>query len=526
MSVNVTLTPTAYFSPIATASEYTVTNDFNIVIDKTADNSDEVGGGLDYPTVLISGLDVLYVDPLATVKDYGNFVRYFLNLFTSDTYGWNPSADSTVSPPRLKLLYTKNPKDESTQGPTYPVRFTLSSKVAFPRVLDDECSCDITVNVEQKSGKSQYTLPLSLKFAPYVCQFGAYVTGKDDPITALYHGEKCNLSWTVKGDQKADVLVRIGDHVTNSQNPCELTVTKDTYCSFLLQSESVNMEYGFTVYRSLWKDTGDAASGLPAPDNIGSTKIFLNNGKYYVYIHPVLYCSDDYITWTTCSENNAFPSDFSSYTVSMNEKLFGVCFKKDKTLTYSLYEWGGGWKKYDIKNTNRADYVVPVFSKPYQTEYPADMYILVFSQNGVKLSEIDDNGHMINDQFYDLPDEVKIISADITDEEEGLVIAALCESTDPTQESKQIFYIDWNDPTKNNIFPDIPKEAETVTIGSAGKHYIFAGGTVNCVENDNMSDLHNFPPSESGFTVGEYDSWSLRLIAVSDEKFHVWKYGL
>jgi hypothetical protein len=157
---------------------------------------------------------------------------------------------------------------------------------------------------------------------------------------------------------------------------------------------------------------------------------------------------------------------------------------------------------------------------------PAKMYIVVFVRNTVKLSEIDSYNRLINDRFYELPSDVKVISADIIDEDEGLIIAALCESTNPMKKSKEVFYVDWNSSSKNNIFPDLSEDADKIFLSSAGKHYIFAGKTVNCAENDNMSDLHNFPPCEDGFLIGEYDLWSLRALTFDGNKTPVWKYGL
>jgi hypothetical protein len=509
MSVNVTMTETAYFSPSDLSSDYIVTNDFSIVLDK-----DDTGdGGLDFPTVLISGLDVLYVDPASQTKDYSDFISNFLQLFSSDIDGWETAVDSSVSPPRLKLLYSK--RETADAAPSYPVRYTLSTKAAFPRVLDKKCSYDIIVYPDEKKPDLYYTRPLSLLFAPYVCQFGAYVTegGVQKQVDTLYHGEKCNISWTVKGDQKADVFVRIGDYFTNSQNSCELTVLKDTYCSFLLQSESVNMESGFTVYRTLMKDTGEKSLLLPEPDRrCVNSKIFLGSDyKYYCFFYPSLYMSEDLKSWSvTATDTNA---DFSSYTVSFYNDRLAVCYMSSANIISSILDLNNlseGFKHNEISDSSgyKAAFLVLSDNKKLK--------ITVYGEDGAEISDLKNDTEMINTEFIAWDENFSPKSADIHTAENELCMTVL-------GENGRIYYYNLYDETKNDVFTDFMTKPNRVTLVTAGKHYIVTDTAVICLENSNNTDLHsslgiNFLPAENNI----YNFFTLRYVV---NGYGIWQYG-
>jgi hypothetical protein len=537
MSVTVDFTPRVYFSPELPKVGYIVTNDFWVVLNDDGEND---AGGLKFPTVLISGLEKLYVDPDSKTKDYSDFTDNFLKLFSADDASWHALADESVSPPRLKLLYKKD-EDTDTPGangqgvnapgtegqgasvqnadgnvpkPSYPVRFTLSTKVAFPRVLDKKTSIDVTIIPDEKKPEEHYTKPLSLMFAPYVCQFGAYVPGSTDPITTLYHGEKCNISWAVKGDTKADVLVRIGDYFTNSQNSCELTVLKDTYCSFLLQSESVNMEYGFSVYRTLLKDTGETSTQLPEPDKrCTNSKIFWGeDNKYYAFFYPSLYVSEDAKSWTVkATDNNA---NFSSYAVSRYNDRLAICYKSSGNIVYSILDLDDISAGFSQKTISDSSSYTAAFLVLSDDEKPK---LLAYGADGAELSVLENGTEIIDTEFLPWDENFKPKSADIYITGNELCMAVL-------GENGRIYYYNFNDDTKSDLFTDFAEKPNRVTLITAGKHYIVTDTAVICVENDKNTDLHsslgmNFLPTEK-------DTYNFYALRREINGYKIFKYGL
>jgi hypothetical protein len=531
MSITVDFTPRVYFSPELPKAGYIVTNDFWIVLndDGASDAGDKGGasggetgdGGLKYPTVFISGLEKLYVDPAAKTKDYSGFVKQFLQLFTADSDDWHALADDS-SPPRLKLLYKKKDgqdadgQDVNIPKPSYPVRFTLSAKAEFPRVLDKKMSIDVTIFPDIEKPEVFYTRPLSLMFAPYVCQFGAYITenGEQKQVDTLYHGEKCNISWTVKGDTKADVLVRIGDFFTNSQNSCELTVLKDTYCSFLLQSENVNMEYGFNVFRTLLKDTGDKSVQLPAPDKkCTNSKIFLGEDyNYYTFIYPSLYMSEDLKNWTVkATDTNA---DFSSYTVSFYESRLAVCYKSSGNIVYSTLDTDDLSAGFTHKTVSDSSGYIAAFLVLSNRSTPR---ILAYGADGAELSELEGGTEMINTEFFSWDKNFTPKSADISADNDELLITVL-------GENGRIYYYNFYDETKNDLFTDFAEKPSRVTLIAAGRHYIVTDTAIICVENVKNTDLHSSLGMD--FLPAEKDIYNFYALRREIDGYKITEYGL
>jgi hypothetical protein len=509
MSVTVDFTPRVYFSPELSDEKYIVTNDFWFVINDDGINSD---GGLKYPTVYIEGLEVLYIDPETEQKDYDGFVKRFLKLFTADDENWHALADESVSPPRLKLLYETKEGDNAPK-PSYPVRFTLSAKAEFPRVLDRKKSVDIKIKIEGDS-PAEFTKPLSLMFAPYVCQFGAYVSGKTEPVTALYHGEKCNIAWSVSGDTKADVLVRIGDIFTNSQNSCELTVLKDTYCSFLLQSESVNMEYGFMMHRTLMKDTEKTSAGLPPPDKkCSNSKIFLGaDYNYYAFIYPSLYMSEDAKNWSVkATDTNP---NFNSYAVSFSDSRLAICYISSGNIVTSsldLDELSAGFTHKTISDSSGYISAFLILSDSNKPK------IIAYGLDGAEFSDLRNGTEMINSEYIFWDKNFTPKSADIHIKGKEILMAVL-------GENGRIYYYNLYDETKNDIFTDFAESPSRVTLITAGKHYIVSDTAVICAENGEKSDYHVSLGTD--FLPAEKDIYNFSVLAYNENQYKILQYGL
>lgn len=517
---------------------YTVKNDFYITISKST-SFDGVSGGLEevsgdpkeasdlaesavkkgesYPSIYIKGFEQLFDDGITRHDRMDAFFKMF---HVNGNKDWDIYYGKFRDTEEECVVITTA---ALSLEPNFAVGFQLSDKCAFTGVLEDTSPISLDVYIDDFDslftdvGSSiHYSLTLERGYAVYIDRLGAYRAEKPDtPVTAVYKGESCYISWKIEQNEKASAfLYDENGAVVANLPPYTARIDKDRQFMLMAYNDYCSVLQFVTVYRTLWKKEEITLNDFPQVDKAGRFKIYqANDGGYFLYVHPKLYTSRDCITWTVYADNTVAAGGYSFYSSSFSENKFSVCYLSDLKLVYCEMGWDDKkWVKYEMDRTGiTAAYAL--LSDPHQT------FIVLAARDGIGIYELK-GGTLINGRYIEVEEGNAVIAADVLDDDMGRYVAILCSNS-------RIYFYDLNDGYKNNIFecPEVLDD-NIYLLRSNAVYIVLSGYVYEVSDREKFTDMHFFPAYEEGTrpVMGAADYREIIGIFQTQQGMETWKY--
>ena len=519
-SINVKIPEKVFFSkdPVT----YVVKNDFYITItgdipdipeSAAAEHSEDkresartgCAKGETYPTIYIKGFEQLFDESNSGHDQLDAFFKMFHVNGNKDweiRYGKFRDTEEHCAVITTSALSLK---------PNFTVGFQLSDKCAFTKVLEDTSPIALDVFIddfdslfEELDNQIHYTLSLERGYAVYIERLGAYMTSDPDTaVTAVHKGDSCNISWRIEQNEKASAFLydENGEVVTNLP-PYTAKIDRDRRFTLVAYNDFCSVQQSMTVYRTLWDKSDIKLTGLPKTDKEGHFKIYQSNAeRYFLYIHPKLYVSEDCAAWEVYSENTAAASGHTFYSSAFSENKFCVCYLDNSKITYCEMDWNS--KNWSGKVMDRAGLkgVYALLSDPEITR------IALTSKEGMGIYELRDKA-LINGQYIAVPSDTELTSADVLADGRRSYVALSCANG-------RVYFYDLDDDYNNNIFECPMTPDDNLWLVRSNAIYILLNGCVFEVnDREKFMDLHYFPEFTEGTrpVIGAFDEEEIRGI--------------
>ncbi|MDR1689991.1 MAG: hypothetical protein LBS21_15500 [Clostridiales bacterium] len=506
---------------------YTVKNDFYFTVFKTNPNTGEkltkkpnAGKGEAYPTIYIKGFEQLFKNDGSLNDKLDLFFKMFNTGGNSDwdiSYGKFRDTDEGC----VKIITAAD-----YLSPNFSAGFQLSDKIEFTNAPAAPGPVTLTVYIDDFdiffdgiADRISYNITIERGFAVYIEAFGAYETGRAEgentPVSSVHKGDFCDISWRIEKNEKASAFLydENGSIVANLP-PYTVKIDRDRRFTLTAYNDFCSVSKNLVIYKTLWKSRDSKEFKFPKTDNKGHFKFYRDFGrKYYLYVHPVLYISDDLKTWVSFSENSAAPSNFDFYSSAFSENTFSVCYLSKSTLTYCEANLSTkAWKKYEIKRAGLS------------------YAFVLFSVSGVKivLAAGDDagvfslvNGQLINGSYLERFENGDVRGIDTITNGESCYIAVLFENG-------RLYFYDLNDDFKTDIFECSGfQSGGGIHLIKTNALYIAANGyMVEASGREKFSDFHFFPDYKKGTkpVLGEADGETIVGAFQTDAGIKIWEY--
>ena len=529
--INVKIPEKVFFSQ--NPDTYVVKNDFYITItgdisgvqEAAAEHSDSermstriyAAKGETYPTIYIKGFEKLF--------DEGSFGHDPLDAFFK-MFHVNGDKD-------WEIRYDKFRDTEEYCAVITMAAFSLERNFAVGFQLSDKCvftknpegtspiSLDVYIDdfdslFEELDSRIYYTLSLERRYAVYIEQLGAYITS--DPttvVTAVHKGDTCNISWRIEQNEKASAFLydENGSVVANLP-PYTAKIDRDRRFTLVAYNDFCSVQQSVTVYRTLWDKTGIELKGLPKTDKEGRFKIYQSNAeRYFLYIHPKLYVSEDCAAWEVYAENTEAASGYTFYSSAFSENKFCVCYLDNSKITYCEMDWNS--KKWSGLIIERPDLtgVYALLSDPEATR------IALTSKEGMGIYELRGKA-LINGQYIGVPSDTELASADVLADGRRSYVALSCTNG-------RVYFYDLDDDFKNNIFECPMTPDDNLWLVRSNAIYVLLNGCVFEVnDREKFMDMHYFPGFAEGTrpAIGDVDGIEIRGFFWKKEGPKSWKY--
>lgn len=497
--INVKIPEKVFFSkdPVT----YVVKNDFYITIsgnisdvqgatvaeysegERTSARTGAVKGET-YPTIYIKGFEQLFDESIAGHDQMDAFFKMFHVNGNKDweiSYGKFRDTEEDCAVIMTAALSLK---------PNFTVGFQLSDKCAFTKVLEDTSPIALDVYIDDfdslftgVDNHIHYTLSLERGYAVYIDRLGAYMTSDPDTaVTAVHKGDTCNISWRIEQNEKASAfLYDENGRVVANLPPYTAKIDQDRRFTLLAYNEFCSVQQSVTVYRTLWDKTGIELKGLPKTDKAGRFKIYQNYaGRYFLYIHPKLYASEDCAAWEVYAENTAAASGYTFYSSALSEDKFYVCYLDNSKVTCCEMDWSSKkWSRQVMERTSLTG-AYALLSDSKATK------IALTSKEGMGIYELR-GGALINGRYISVPPDTELASADVLADGRRSYVTLSCVNG-------RVYFYDLDDDFKNNIFECPKAPDDNVWLVKSNAVYILLNGCVFEVnDREKFMDMHYFP---------------------------------
>lgn len=508
-------------------ANYTVKNDFYFTIFKTNPNKGEtlaestkVHKGEVYPTIYIKGFEQLFKDD----GSQADKLRAFFKMFNANG---NPSWEIRYG----KFRETNEDCVEiitsaDSLKPDFSAGFQLSDKCAFTNIPDTPSPVTFSIFIDDFDyffsdlpNQITYNITLERGFAAYIEDFAAYLTEESEkpkaPVSSIYKGDSCDISWKIEQNEKASAFLydENGNIVANLP-PYTVKIDNDRKFTLTAYNDFCSVTKSLIVYRTLWKHKENAAESFPQTDSKGHFKFYKSyGGKYYLYVHPTLYCSDDDLkTWKPYSENTAAPSYYSFYSSAFSESIFSVCYLSAGLLTYcEMSIKGKTWEKYDIQRSG--------LTHAYTLFFQGKMRIMLADENDAGFFDWL-GGQLMNGTFLVKPGKTKIKAVDVLSDSGKCFVAVL-------YNNNRVYFYDLDDDFKNNIFECPDASSESIHLIKSNAVYIALDGyMIEVSDREKFTDTHFFPKYKKGThpILGGADTEAIIGAFQTETGINIWEY--
>lgn len=528
--IRVTIPEKVFFSkdPVT----YVVKNDFYITISGNMSDgqkqavhaegermSARIGAvkGESYPTIYIKGFEQLFDDGTAGKDQLNAFFKMFhVNGNKDWEIGYGKFRDTqedcaVITTAALSLK------------PNFSVGFQLSDKCAFTRVLEDTSPIALDIYIDDfdslftgLENRIHYTLSLERGYAVYIDRFGAYMTSDPDTaVTAVHKGGTCNISWRIEQNEKASAFLydENGTVVANLP-PYTAKIDRDRRFTLLAYNAFCSVQQSVTVYRTLWDQTGTVLTGLPKTDKEGRFKMYQKDGgRYFLYIHPNLYVSEDCAAWEVYAGNTAAPSGYTFYSSALSEDTFFVCYLDDRKVTCCEMDWNHKkWSAQTVERTGLTG-VYALLSDPQNTR------IALTTKEGMGIYEWK-GGALINGQYIGVPSDTELAAADVLADGRRSYVTLSCVNG-------RVYFYDLDDDFRNNIFEGRKASWDNLWLVKSNAVYVLSNGCVfEANDREKFMDVHCFPGFTEGTrpVIGAFDAEEIRGFFPDGERMVCWNY--
>lgn len=489
----VNMTEKVYFSNNA---RNVVKNDFFITIYKESSNSGantalQKGRGETYPAIYIKGFEQFFKDDGRRDDTLSNFLAMFNSGGNDDwsiRYGAFPHSGEKCAvitcaadpvPSDLNVLFRLSDKCRFTAEPAIDTSFNFDIFVycacAFPDIPDG----------------THYRRTVRTGFAVYIDKFGAYRAESGDvPLSSVYKGETCAISWLVNPNEKASTfLYDDNGAVVANLPPYQALIDTDKRFTLNAYNDYCSVSQSLIVRRTLWKKQGVAAASFPAIDGKGQPKMAYHKDRYFLYVHPKLYASFDMNEWEEFAVNDKAPAVFKFYSCAFNDYKAAVTYTSDNAITYCETNIRSvSWKAVTVG----ASQVVRVFSFiPDDGGNPC--VILQNTGGGIMLADIDMiEKKLCNMRILPLLPGVAAVTSDTLYADGKRYIAVL-------GDDKRAYFYSLDDSFKNNVF-DCPAESTYLYVvkTNIALYVVVNGAVFEAGDREKFSGIYFYPPLKAG----------------------------
>ncbi|MCU6761190.1 Uncharacterised protein [uncultured Roseburia sp.] len=501
--------------------KYIVKNDFYITIYKSlcGEEHGERGkkrGGEMYPAIYIKGFEQLFKDNGTQEIQLEAFFKMFHsngNMDWSISYGRFRDTEE-----RCAVITTA----ADFLAPDFTVGFHLSDKCIFTEIPDTEKPLTLQIYVDDfdyffpdLSDRMQYQISLERGFAVYIERFGAY-TEADlfHPVNAVHKGDSAYISWEIQENEKASAFL-YDEHGALAANlpPYFTKIDKDRKFTLTAYNDFCSVTEELYVYRTLWKQR-IGAKGFPQTDEFGRCKFYKSyEGDYFLYVHPVLYTSQDLETWNIYSPNMCSPSKFNFYSSSFSEQKFCVCYVSTDRVTYCEMDFEEKvWKKYE-------EFTEGIISAHVLLSEGEPPVSVLASREDIGFFEVI-GGKWMNGRYLKKPKGAKIKALDVLSYGARGCAAVL-------YDTGRVFFYDLEDDYKNNIFecPNV-KDDNIYLIKTNAIYILLSGYMFEISDREKFTDTHFFPEFKAGTypIAGPEDDQMIVAAFQTEEGVSVWEY--
>lgn len=353
-------------------------------------------------------------------------------------------------------------------------------------------------------------------------------------VKAIYKGEKAKINWSLINGENAKVSLL--DETGNEINPNEIIIDKNRTLTLKIEVDGDIATEPFQIYRTLWKKDQCALSIPFKADNKGYNKIhnrLSNFNRYEVFIHPKVYCSNNFLEWFIHAEDpNPLkdfdyylylfenPNEFSKLTLTIT---YVNRLNNNKTFKY-LYgssQWRNG-TTLSVKNENnivmsQGKYILLEFDA-YEHSIIIRALTKIFPPSG-SLSSIS------------MPDDAKIISFDtLFIEIKKWYLVVLCNN-----KHVYVYKITLEKDNGYNLIRsfnfDRSNQKRVYLIQTDSIYVVLDNYVFELNGNEELSDI-NFSPLDTitkghpfSYLIGEKDNKTFSMIVQDDDKTYLWNYG-
>lgn len=536
--------------------KYHVENDFYINIGKHG-NPQKTYKRKD--TTKDAEIQIYGLDTLLT-EDNQQWDKFIEDIITPITNDWSISSKKLNG--KYCLIITCN-ADELNDD--FSVLFNLRYKFEFLGTL--KAHQKIYLNIKFINFKTNFfdylkqdTIEFDYYISPNEKRFinNLYVSDNkkcDHEVKAIHKGENAYIGWDLgqnPGIISSSLYDENGFEVANLPF-CDCgPINNDRKFTLVVEKDGCTQSQSLPVYRTLWKKVADADNSiLPkgfALDPKGNNKFFRRSldGKFYTYIHPNFFYSNDLINWKkykdTKKDKPQLPIKYNSYCCIYSDEyqMATICYTCDFEIV--LIE-------YDFSSTTENKWSNPTFihNKEINPKWLFSKAVKLDSQNTV-LFVVDEDQKYID--FYQVENDIPKYSGEIFAAPKGakiisidtlfflkkqldnkliykseLFYAVLCNN-------KHVYVYNYNDDYKNNIFEFVRDNQKNIFLIKTNSIYIVLDNYVfELNDREKFTESHFSPKDftneetpQQFMIVGEKDSYSFSAAIQTEQKINIWDY--